>query len=93
MKITYVGPFDAVELDTPSITVKRDETIDVPVSVAGRAPDARVAEIAAELAESYFDHAKRSALLAELVDLDHGAGLLAQTSNWTPAAPAKKEPK
>lgn len=95
MKITYVGGFDAVELDNPARTVKRGETIDVPVAIAGRPPADRVAEIMTELADPavYVDHYRRSALTAELVDVDHGVGLLAQTTNWIPAVPAKKEPK
>jgi hypothetical protein len=83
MQVKYVGPFDAIELDGVGI-VKQGETVDVPADVAGRPPVARVEAAHAELgaAVGALDHERAKALREEIVDLDHGAGLLAQTSNW-----------
>ena len=60
--------------DNPTRTVKRDETIDVPVSVAGRVPDARVAEIAAELVAQLQDG--RFPLRLPLAPLGERPGLI-----------------
>jgi hypothetical protein len=94
MKITYVGPFDAVEVPVGGrfVTVKNGEPIDLPVALAGRPPAERLSEILdVELPAVFDNHEARSALIAELATVDAGEGLLAQPSNWQPVAPAKKE--
>lgn len=37
-KISYTGPFDAVEVPALGRDVKNGETVDAPAAVAGRAP-------------------------------------------------------
>jgi hypothetical protein len=94
MLVRYVGMFDEVEVEIAgrAVVVKNGDTIDAPPAVAGRAPSERWLEvIESELPAVYTDHAKRSALLDELVTLDAGEGLLAQYVNWAPVAPAKKK--
>jgi hypothetical protein len=100
MQVKYTGPFDAVELDGFG-EVKHGETIDVPAELAGKAPDARVDAAHAELAEATaaLDHERCKALREEIIGLDHGAGLLAQVSNWqavtksTKSTPSAEEAK
>lgn len=83
MKVKYVGPFDGVELDGFG-TVKNGETIDVPDTVAGHAPDPRVDVAHRELhaAIEALDHEAAKALREEIIGLDAGVGLLAQPGNW-----------
>lgn len=83
MQVKYVGPFDAVEVDGVGI-VKHGETVDVPAELAGRPPAARVEAAHVELRDAVaaLDHERAKALREEIVDLDHGAGLLAQSGVW-----------
>jgi hypothetical protein len=95
MQITYVGPFDAVELVDGTIA-KHGETISVSAEVAGRPADPRLTDALAALSAAIeaIDHAGAASLRAEIGGLDHGSGLLAQPSNWVPAetkAAAKKD--
>jgi hypothetical protein len=91
MQVKYIGPFDAIELDGVGI-VKQGETVDVSAEAAGRPPVARVEAAHAELgaAVGALDHERAKALREEIVDLDHGAGLLAQTSNWQAVSKSSK---
>jgi hypothetical protein len=91
MNITYVGPHDAVEIDSIAVVCKRGETISVAADVAGKPPSPRVAAAHAELhaAITAIDHDLAAALRAEIVTLDYGSGLLAQPDNWQPAKETK----
>lgn len=92
MKVRNINPLGAVELPGYG-DVDAGAVIEVPDDgpagsvFAGRPPAPRVAEAMAELAAAVeaIDHARAAALREELVGLDHGAGLLAQTTNWEPA--------
>jgi hypothetical protein len=90
MKVKYVGPFDAVELDGVGV-VHRNHQIEVTPALAGRPPAARVAAAHAELVEAMAaaDHHRSKALREEIIDLDHGEGLLAQPDNWEPVKTSK----
>lgn len=92
MKITYIGPFDAVEVDVIGAIVQHGESIDVPDDIAGRAPDPRIAEAMLELRDAVaaIDHLRAQALRDEIIGLDAGVGLLAQTSNWELAAAPRR---
>lgn len=94
MKIKYIGPFDAVEVDIfgRTVTVAHGDEIEVVAAIAGRPPSDRLAELMADLEQHYTDHVRRSEIVAELATVDAGEGLLAQSSNWV-AVTAKKEPK
>jgi hypothetical protein len=83
MQIKYVGPFDAVELDGVGV-VAAGQTIDVDPAVAGHAPSPRLAAAHLELhaAIGALDHELAKALREEIIGLDPGAGLLAQSDNW-----------
>ena len=83
MQVKYIGPFDAVELEGLGI-VAAGQIIDVSDEMAGRAPDARVAAAHLELhdAISNLEHERAAALREEIINLDVGAGLLAQSGNW-----------
>ena len=87
MQVKYIGPFDAVELEGVGI-VAAGQIIDVSDEVAGRAPDARVAAAHRELHEaiSNLEHERAAALREEIIGLDVGAGLLAQSGNWQAVA-------
>jgi hypothetical protein len=89
MNLTYVGPFDAVEV--AGQIVKHGETISFSSDIAGRAPDPRIDAAHLELADAVasLDHDRAIALRDEIIGLDHGTGLLGQPSNWLPAK-AKK---
>ena len=90
MQVKYIGPFDAVDVEGVG-QVTSGQVVDVSDAVAGRPPAARVAAAHLELhdAISSLDHPRAAALREEIVGLDVGAGLLAQTGNWQPAAVVK----
>jgi hypothetical protein len=91
--LKYVGPHDAVEVIGFG-EVKRGDTLSVPAAVAGRSPSPRLAVAMVELdaAITAIDHDLAKALREEIIDLDHGDGLLAQPSNWEAVkAPTKKD--
>lgn len=94
MQVKYVGPFDAIELDGVGV-VNHGETVDVAAELAGRPPSARVEAAHAELRDAVaaLDHERAKALREEIVDLDHGAGLLAQPGNWQPVGASKSTSK
>lgn len=96
MQLTYIGPFDAVEIPDVGV-VEQGQSIDVPDELAGRAPVP--GQIPAGLV-TLFEAEGPDAIVAldeealaafeddELVDvlLDPGEGLLAQPSNWVEAS-------
>ena len=89
--VRYIGPSD--EVDIPGIgSCKRGETISVPTDVAGHAPDPRVAVAMTELADAIasIDHDRAQALKNEIIGLDSGAGLLAQ-STWEQVTTKQKK--
>lgn len=90
MKVKYVGPFDAVELDGIGV-VRNGATIDVADSVAGRPPSPRVEPAHLELRDAIeaLDHDRAVALREEIIGLDHGSGLLAQPANWQAVTTSK----
>lgn len=92
MKIRYVGPHDAVDVDGLG-TVQRGEVIDVAAEVAGRVPSPRVVAAHLELAAAVeaIDHDGAQALREEIVGLDVGAGLLAQSDVWELVAAKKSK--
>jgi hypothetical protein len=93
MKIKYVGPFDAVEVPVGPdrfVVVESGGVIDLPVALAGRPPSKEYLELVAELEKVHADHHARAAVIEQLAGVDVGEGLLAQPSNWEPAAPAKE---
>lgn len=91
MQVKYVGPFDAVELDGVG-EVKQGAVIDVPAELAGHAPDPRIEAAHLELRDAVaaLDHERAKALREEIIGLDHGAGLLAQSGNWQAVAKSTK---
>lgn len=96
MKIRNINPIGAVELPGYG-DVEAGAVIEVPDDgpagsvFAGRPPALRVAEAMAELAAAVaaIDHDRAAALRDELVGLDYGTGLLAQSTNWEPATMSK----
>ena len=38
MKVTYIGPYDEVEVAATGAVVRRGDSVDVPDEIAGRAP-------------------------------------------------------
>lgn len=86
MQITYVGPFDSIEIPEVGI-VARNASVSVSSDLAGHPPVARLAVALADLvaATEAIDHPGAAALRKEIAGLDHGEGLLAQPSNWVPA--------
>lgn len=93
MKLKYVGPHDEVELPG-GLTVKRNHQIEVPDELAGKAPDARIAEAMVELHDAVenHDHPAGVKLRKEIAELDFGTGLLAQDT-WEVVAHKKDEVK
>jgi hypothetical protein len=91
VKIQNVSPLGSLDIDVLGLTVPGGATVEVPDAVAGRPPEARVAACEAELvaATARLDHHAAKALREEWTTLDHGVGLLAQPSNWRPAATPK----
>lgn len=41
MKLTYTGPHDEVEIPSAGVVCKRGDSVEVPASIAGRAPSAK----------------------------------------------------
>lgn len=91
MKVTYLGPHDAVDVVGVG-TVARGDTVDIPDEIAGRRPDPTLEQAHADLAEAIAatNHNRAKELREHILELDPGAGLLAQTDAW---APAKKKGK
>jgi hypothetical protein len=92
MLIRYVGPYDAVEIDGVPGSVKRGETVDVPAAVAGKAADPRLeaAHLEHAAAVAAIDHVGAMRLRDEILTLDAGSGLLAQSANFEAVKAAKK---
>jgi len=92
MQVRYIGPFDAVEIDGVPGNVKRGDTFDVPAEVAGRAADPRLMVAHAEHAAAVaaIDHVNAARLRDEILTLDAGSGLLAQSANFEAVKAAKK---
>lgn len=97
MKVRNISPLGALEL--PGFgEVPAGGVIDVPADgppgtvFAGRPPAARVQPAHLELAAAIeaLDHELAAALREEIIGLDPGAGLLAQSDNWQPVAKATK---
>lgn len=89
MKIRYVGPLDAVEIELPRerrLVVRRGADVDVPDVIAGRAPEAAVKACEVELVDAVArqDHEVAKRCREQWGELDHGEGLLAQVDNWQP---------
>lgn len=89
MKVTYVGPHDAVDVVGVG-TVARGDTVDIPDEIAGRQPDPTLEQAHRDLATAIgaTDHNRAKELREHILELDPGAGLLAQIDAW---APAKKK--
>ena len=89
--LRYTGPIDEITVDGVG-DVPRMTSVSVPSEIAGRAPDARLEQAMSELhaAISASDHNLAAALRDEIVGLDPGEGLLAQSS-WQLAKKAPKE--
>jgi hypothetical protein len=81
--LRYIGSHDAVELDGVGV-VARGDLLSVPTQLAGRKPEKRYSEAMDELVEamSIQSHEDAARLRDEIVGLDPGEGLLAQTENW-----------
>lgn len=92
MQIRYVGPHDSVEVPGVGL-VANGATVTVSAGLAGREPDARLAVAHAELAAAIaaIDHLAAVRLREEIVGLDPGVGLLAQSDAWQPVK-AQKSP-
>jgi len=92
MQVTYIGPFDAVELDGVGV-VTNGVPFDVSAEVAGSAPDPRVDAAHLELRDAVgaLEHERAKALREEIIGLDHGSGLLAQSGNWVAVSKSKKK--
>lgn len=90
MKVTYVGPHDAVDVVGVG-TVARGDTVDIPDEIAGHRPDPTLDQAHADLAEAVaaLDHNRAKELREHILELDTGAGLLAQTDAWVPATKKK----
>jgi hypothetical protein len=85
--VKYIGPSDAVDVDGVG-TVKRGETVSVLTVIAGRKPEARFLAACEELVEAMAaqSHDDAARLRDEIVGLDAGEGLLAQTAVWESVA-------
>lgn len=95
--LKYIGPHDEVtdSNERPTWTCVRGGTVSVTDEQAGRPPTARYLEIQAELplAQGPGDHARRHALVEELLSEDPGCGMLAQYDSWQLATtPEEPEP-
>jgi hypothetical protein len=89
--LKYIGPIDEIEVEGVG-SVKRDVPVSVPTAIAGRAPDARLGAAMIELRDAInaLDHNRAAALRDEIVGLDPGEGLLAQ-STWVLVSKSKQE--
>lgn len=80
------------DLTVPALrlTAKAGVPVLVPADIAGHAPDPRLEAAHLELraAIEALDHNLAAALRDEILELDPGAGLLAQGWTLAPAAPA-----
>ena len=95
-QLQYIGPHAEIELAATGDLVERDDIVDVPAEIAGRAPAARLAGALDDLAAAVTAAAEAdldvdeqitraravAELRAEIAGLDHGEGLLAQPDNW-----------
>lgn len=88
MKLTYVGPYDEVEVPSAGVVCKNGESVEVPDEVAGAAPQPGRDKVPAQ-GDEFLEGGKRNPKYrpeVPVVEEIQGTGLLAQTSNWQVAA-------